>query len=163
MTNCTFAPFSAGKPRMLMQSGGEVLIRETTFANCTGGAIMLMGGDLVLHGNLIRNNTATTGAGMLVHGGRAWLTACLFESNFAERGGALCVDGGRLFLGNRTSMVGNGAQVGASISVEQGALSYSLPTPLTRYLFTASDDAFGLTAGSIDVDFPFSCPGELLI
>ena len=107
---CTFSPshsvhvVEVGLPALL-QSGGTVDVRDSVFANHTGGAIALMGrGKLSLTSSTLRNNTANEGGALRVsHGGQASVTQCRFESNSATaRGGAVFVDGGYLRLGNRT-------------------------------------------------------------
>ena len=107
---CTFAPSlsmhvaEAGSPAFL-QSGGTADVRDSVFANHSGGAIVLMGGgNLSLTGSTLRNNTANEGGALRVsHGGHASVTQCRFESNSATaRGGAVFVDGGDMRLGNRT-------------------------------------------------------------
>ena len=107
---CTFAPsrsvhVAEAGPPALLQSRGTATVRDSVFANHTGGAIVLMGGgNLSLIGSTLRNNTANEGGALRVsHGGHASVTQCRFESNSATaRGGAVFVDGGDMRLGNRT-------------------------------------------------------------
>jgi hypothetical protein len=161
VSRCTFLPSISEAGRMLSQSGGEVTVSDSTFEDATSGAVLLTGGSLILRGGLLRNNAADQGGAMLVRGGYAAVSQTRFEANSALlAGGALRVDGGSVSVSNRTLLTANSAPVGGTIDFASGTISYTLPTPLARYLFITSGNKVDLSIGAVEVDYPFACPGE---
>ena len=143
----------------------DVVVSGTTIEGFSAGGIVLASGQLAVADSVLRGNFAPTSGGALrVSGGRARVSATTFESNgAAESGGALQVDGsGVVELGNRTAIVGNDAPTGASIQFVDGSLSYSLPTPLGRWLLVSSGTLSTLEPTSIDADYPFACSAGIV-
>ena len=63
-------------------------------------------------------------------------------------------------VSNRTLLTANSAPVGGTIDFASGTISYTLPTPLARYLFITSGNKVDLSIRAVEVDYPFACPGE---
>ena len=165
---CAFVPgaYGAQQTAALAQSGGVVTIQQSSFANLTGGAVALSGGRVSLDETLFLNNTAERGGALRVVGGRAVVLRCRFESNAAAvEGGAAYFDGGATQFGNQTLLLDNSAPRGRTLYLAPGSsASYVLPAPLARYLFIQSGESLqlvqaGAQAATVDVDFPFACPG----
>ena len=154
----------APPPRALTVVAGEAIIEQATFLNFTGGAIAVAAsGSLQLRDSQLRSNQADFGGAMLVSGGRAVLERCLLEGNRAlVAGGGLHILGGAVELRNQTVLRGNAASVASSISIVSGVVSYALPTPLAHYVFVVGGTSTALITSSINVDFPFPCPGGVV-
>jgi predicted outer membrane repeat protein len=165
--NVSFCTFHAGQDkasRFLYQSGGELSISDSAFMNASDGAILLTAGNLNLRDTLFRNNSAKQGGAIRAVGGHASISRCRFELNSAARaGGALVVEGGIVTLQDGTLFIANRAPIGGSIQFTAGAVSYSLPAPLARYLFVTAGDTINLNLGAVEVDYPFACPGKSLL
>ena len=153
-------------PRALTVVAGDAIVEQATFLNFTGGAIAVAAsGNLTLRDSQLRSNQADFGGAVLVRGGHAVVERCLIEGNRArEAGGGLHVIGGTVVLRNRTVLRGNEASFASSISIASaGAVSYVLPTPLAHYVFvTGLLVNRSLVTSSINVDFPFPCPGGVV-
>ena len=153
--------------RALTVAGGVVVIEEATFFNLTGGAIAVeAGGTLQISNSRLSSNRADIGGAMIIRGGRAVVARCLIERNYAVvAGGGLHVTGGVLELTNQTVLRGNEASEASSISVAPGTpsyVTYALPAPLAHYVFVVGGTSFAVLTSSINVDFPFPCPGGVV-
>lgn len=157
---------SESPSRILVLSGGDTTIANATFSDSAGGAIAVTRtAALDVTNSIFRNNSADSGGAMLVSGGRVVLSRCLFEGNQAAgAGGALRMSGGATLveLRDQTVLRGNEANEGRSISFTSGSLSYALPAPLGHYVFVIGSTSAAFLTSSIDVDFPFPCPGGVL-
>ena len=170
MTACklTNASGAGGTTRALQVFGGVAYVFKSYLVDNPGGAVHVAGSGLVsLATTIVSGNAAEMGAAALVQlGGELQaIDTEMFENTATKSGGALAITiGGVAVLSNRTLMRNNVAPVGASISLADGAtLSYTLPSPLGRWLFIASGDTYSQVPGSaVDQDFPFACsPGVL--
>ena len=164
----TNASGAGGTTRALQVFGGVAYVFKSYLVDNPGGAVHVAGSGLVsLATTTVSGNAAEIGPAALVQlGGELQaIDTEMFENTATKSGGALAITiGGVAVLSNRTLIRDNVAPVGASISLADGAtLSYTLPSPLGRWLFIASGDTYSQVPGSaVDQDFPFACsPGVL--
>ena len=143
VSDCTFESASAATDGgALTMSAGMLAVRESTFTN---------------------NRAARNGGAVHIVGGDASFDACRFTGNLAgELGGALHVGGsGRVTLGEATLFTGNAASSGSSMYIHaSSALSYRLPAPLGRWIYSMASSSSALT-GAIDSEYPFACAHSL--
>ena len=160
MDNCTLTQSVGG----LVVRGGSATMRGGAIKDnnaVDGGGVHVTGGTLQIERTLLQSNSASEGGGaMRVSGGQVVVSGAQLIGNSATSangtGGALYVSGGSVSLTDKTVMTGNDATTAHTIRlVAPGALSYTLPSPLGRWV--AEDD---VTQESIDEDFPYECfPG----
>ena len=90
----------------------------------------------------------------------------LLRGNSASvRGGGLYASGGVVELSNGTLFQANTAPRGQGSSVyvaSSSRVSYTLPAPISRWLFIASGRETSLDPGAISADYPFSCPAGVV-
>ena len=142
VSNCTFEASAATDGGALTMSAGGLAVRESTFTN---------------------NRAARNGGAVHIVGGDASFDACRFTGNLAgELGGALHVGGsGRVTLSEATLFTGNAASSGNSMYIHgSSALSYRLPAPLGRWIYSMASSSSALT-GAIDSEYPFACAHSL--
>ena len=158
--NCEFSGSGGVSVPGLSVSGGEARIILGHFTGYTAGAAAVAKGSLELDDCEFRHNRAVRGGALHVSGGHATVARTLFSENTAvEAGGALFVEGGYFGLKNHSLMLSNSAPVGSSmVLTEGGQLSYELPAPLGRFIFTSSA-LLHQSVGATNEDYPFSCPG----
>ena len=143
-------------------AGGTCDAESTTFENSVatldGGAIAMTSGTLLVRQSTFANNRAgQNGGAVYVANGTASFDQCTFKANTAQNGGGVHASGGSVALGQQTLFEGNTASgSGNSIYTDGGSVAYTLPTPLGRWIYSASS-AYETVIGSVDSDYPFAC------
>jgi predicted outer membrane repeat protein len=147
----------------LVIEGGSCEVTNCTFegersVDGDGGAVAVSAGNLMVADSVFRSNRAVGNGGAVhVEGGQASFDACSFTSNTAGgQGGALHVSGGVVSLGRGSLLQGNSAiNGGSSIRVRGGIVTYTLPAPLGRWIYSSS--SYQIITGAVDSEYPFPC------
>ena len=154
------------KVRVLLISGGSVLISDTVFEGLQAGAIEVSGGTLDVSNSTFQSNQAESGGALLVRGGIVRVQSSKFVDNKATggpgNGGAFRVIGlnASLELADLTEITGSKG-FGGSVASDV-AWTYKLPAPLAHYVSNPEQDGLARNgAGTFDYDYPIPCAATL--